>query len=76
LLLSASSCQQIYVTDAWYEAEINWDRVEGALEEKQRQQQTIALNLLRKNIALETIAEATELSIEHLQILQSQLGNI
>ena len=54
--------------DAWYEAEINQARVEG----KDLEKQTIALNLLRKNIPLETIAEATGLTIEQLQILHSR----
>ena len=57
--------------DAWYDAEMSRARVEGALEEKQRQQQMIALNLLRKNIPLDTIAEATGLTIEQIQQLRS-----
>jgi hypothetical protein len=61
--------------DAWYEAEMSRVRLEGALEEKLRQQQTIALNLLRKDIPLDTISEATGLTIEQLQLLRSQLGN-
>jgi hypothetical protein len=59
--------------DAWYEAEMSRVRHEGALEEKLRQQQTIALNLLRKNIPLDTIAEATGLTIEQLHSLRLQL---
>jgi predicted Rossmann fold nucleotide-binding protein DprA/Smf involved in DNA uptake len=51
--------------DAWLEAEI--------VEAQERKQQEIALNLLRKNIPLEVIAEATGVSIERLQSLQSQL---
>jgi antitoxin component of RelBE/YafQ-DinJ toxin-antitoxin module len=51
--------------DAWLESEI--------VEAQERKQQEIALNLLRKNIPLEVIAEATGVSIEHLQSLQSQL---
>jgi hypothetical protein len=61
--------------DAWYESEMSRVRLEGALEEKLRQQQTIALNLLRKNIPLDTISEATGLTIEQLQILRSQPEN-
>jgi hypothetical protein len=57
--------------DVWYETQMNQAKLEGALEEKQRQQQTIALNLLRKNITLETIAEATGLTMEQLQQLRS-----
>jgi hypothetical protein len=37
---------------------------------KQEGKQEIAINLLRKNIPLETIAEATGLSLEQLQVLQ------
>jgi predicted Rossmann fold nucleotide-binding protein DprA/Smf involved in DNA uptake len=51
--------------DAWLEAEI--------VEAQERKQQEIALNLLRKNIPLEVIAEATGVSIERLQSLQAQL---
>ena len=41
----------------------------------ERERQKIALNLLRQNIALETIAEATGLTIDQLQQLQSQSVN-
>ena len=51
--------------DAWLESEIT--------QAQERKQQEIALNLLRKNITLEVIAEATGLTIEQLQTLQSQL---
>jgi hypothetical protein len=51
--------------DAWLEAEI--------AEAQDRKQQEIALNLLRKNIPLEIIAEVTGVSSERLQSLQSQL---
>jgi antitoxin component of RelBE/YafQ-DinJ toxin-antitoxin module len=51
--------------DAWLEAEI--------AEAQERKQQEIALNLLRKNIPLEIISETTGVSIEQLQVLQSQL---
>ena len=73
--------------DAWYEAEI----AEAEQKGQERKQQEIAANLLRKNIPLETISEATGLTIselegfanEQLQILssrsigstESQLGN-
>jgi hypothetical protein len=43
----------------------------GIEQGEDRATQKIALNLLRKNIPLETIAEATGLSIEQLQELQS-----
>ena len=53
--------------DALYEAKINQAKLEG----EQRQKQEIALNLLRKNIPVETIAEATGLTLEQLQQLRS-----
>ena len=69
--------------DAWYEAEIAEAEQKGQKQGKELQKQEIALNLLRKNIPLEVIAEATGLTIEQLQILlsrsvsspESQLGN-
>jgi hypothetical protein len=69
--------------DALYEAEINKAKLEGELQGEARgkalgeelQKQAIALNLLRKNIPLETIAEATGLTIERLQQLQTNLEN-
>ena len=65
--------------DAWYEAEI----AKAEQKAKWENQQEIAANLLRKNIPLEIIAEATGLTIEQLQIIrshsvgsaESQLGN-
>jgi hypothetical protein len=39
---------------------------------KQQQQQEIAINLLRKNIPLDVISEATGVSIEQLQSLRSR----
>jgi hypothetical protein len=71
--------------DVWFEAEIEAKiaaKIAGAEERGQargqeqgqaRKQQEIAVNLLRKNIPLEVIAEATGVSIEQLQILQAQL---
>jgi transposase-like protein len=40
---------------------------------KQEDRKEIALRMLRKNMPLETIAELTELNIEQLQALRSQL---
>jgi antitoxin component of RelBE/YafQ-DinJ toxin-antitoxin module len=57
--------------DAWLEAEI----AEAEQKAEQRKQQEIALKMLRKNMPLETIAELTELSIEQLKSLRSQLEN-
>ncbi len=61
--------------DALYEAKINKAKLEGELQGEakgeERQKQSIALNLLRKNIPLETIAEATGLTLEQLQQLRS-----
>lgn len=45
----------------------------GKLEGKQEDRQEIALRMLRKNMPLETISELTELNIEQLQSLRSQL---
>jgi predicted transposase YdaD len=39
---------------------------------KERQKQAIALNMIRKHLDLETIAEVTGLTIAQLQQLQSQ----
>ena len=44
-------------------------RTEGAKDKEME----IALNLLRKNLGLETIAEVTGLTIEQVQQLQSQV---
>jgi predicted transposase/invertase (TIGR01784 family) len=44
---------------------------QGIEQGRDRERQAIALNLLRKNIPLETIAEVTGLTIEQLQQLQS-----
>jgi predicted transposase/invertase (TIGR01784 family) len=43
----------------------------GIEQGEDRATQKIALNMLRKNIPLETIAEVTGLSIDRLQELQS-----
>jgi predicted transposase/invertase (TIGR01784 family) len=43
----------------------------GKLEGEQQKQREIALNLLQKNISLETISEATGLTIDQLQQLCS-----
>jgi predicted transposase/invertase (TIGR01784 family) len=47
----------------------------GIEQGEDRATQTIALNLLRKNIPLEMIAEVTGLTIEQLQQLQASQGN-
>jgi antitoxin component of RelBE/YafQ-DinJ toxin-antitoxin module len=57
--------------DAWLEAEI----AEAEQKAEERKQQEIATNLLKKNISLEVISEATGLTIEQLQIIRSQPGN-
>jgi predicted transposase/invertase (TIGR01784 family) len=46
----------------------------GRVEERLTTQTEIALNMLRKNMALETIAEVTGLTIEQIQALQAQDG--
>jgi hypothetical protein len=53
--------------DVWYESELNKAKLEGKLE--------IALNMLRKNISIETIAEVTGLTIDRLQQLQASPQN-
>jgi predicted transposase/invertase (TIGR01784 family) len=44
---------------------------QGIEQGRDSERKTIALNMLRKNIPLETIAEVTGLSIDRLQELQS-----
>ncbi|MEO0013876.1 MAG: hypothetical protein RLZZ535_2265 [Cyanobacteriota bacterium] len=61
--------------DALYEAEINKAKLDGQLQGEERQKQSIALNLLRKNISLEMIAEVTGLTIDRLQELRSNDTN-
>jgi hypothetical protein len=53
--------------DVWYESELNKAKLEGKIE--------IALNMLRKNIPLEMIAEVTGLTVEQLQQLQATPNN-
>jgi antitoxin component of RelBE/YafQ-DinJ toxin-antitoxin module len=61
--------------DAWYEAEMAQAEQKAQKRGEAQKQQEIALNLLRKNISLEVIAETTGVSIEQLHSLQSQLEN-
>jgi antitoxin component of RelBE/YafQ-DinJ toxin-antitoxin module len=65
--------------DAWFEAEIaeaeQKAAQKAAQKATQKKQQEIALKMLRKNMPLETIAEFTELSIDELQTLRSNLFN-
>jgi hypothetical protein len=61
--------------DVWYETQMNQAKLEGALEEKQRQQQATALNMLQENIPLEVIARITGLTIDRLQQLQASQEN-
>jgi hypothetical protein len=61
--------------DAWLEAEIAEAEQKAKQKAKQENQQEIALRMLRKNMPLETIVELTELSMEQLQALRSQLEN-
>jgi predicted Rossmann fold nucleotide-binding protein DprA/Smf involved in DNA uptake len=49
------------------EAFLEWEQ-----DTKMKERQAIALNLLRKNMSLETIAEVTGLTIAQLQQLQSE----
>jgi hypothetical protein len=57
--------------DAWLEAEI----AEAEQKAKQANQQEIALRMLQENIPLDVIARITQLKIELLQSLRSQLEN-
>jgi hypothetical protein len=64
--------------DAWYETEMNKAQLEGELrgklkgklEGKLEGKKEIAINLLRKNIALEMVAEVTGFTIDQLQQLR------
>jgi predicted transposase/invertase (TIGR01784 family) len=57
--------------DAWYETEMNKAQLEGELrgklEGKLEGKKEIAINLLRKNIALEVVAEVTGFTISKLE---------
>jgi predicted transposase YdaD len=46
----------------------------GRVQERLTTQTEIALNMLRKNMALETIAEVTGLMFEQIKALQAQDG--
>jgi predicted transposase YdaD len=50
-------------------------RQEAKDEAREEERGKIALNLLRKNIPLETIAEVTELTIDRLHQLQASIEN-
>jgi hypothetical protein len=56
-----------------YLEKIQAAKQEGKLEGKLEDRQEIALRMLRENIALETIARITELSLDRLQQLRSNL---
>jgi hypothetical protein len=62
--------------DALYEAEINKAKLEGQLQGEaigaELQKQSIAINLIRKNIPLETVSEVTGLAIAELEIFATQ----
>jgi predicted Rossmann fold nucleotide-binding protein DprA/Smf involved in DNA uptake len=57
--------------DAWFEAEI----AEAKQKAQERKQQEIAMRMLQENIPLDVIARITQLTIEQLRSLRSQLGN-
>jgi predicted transposase/invertase (TIGR01784 family) len=50
----------------------NVENIRAFREAKEEERQTIALNMLRKNLDLETIAEVTGLTITQLQALQAE----
>jgi predicted Rossmann fold nucleotide-binding protein DprA/Smf involved in DNA uptake len=52
------------------EAFLTWER-EKDMQSKQEERQAIALNLLKENIPLETIARTTGLTIPQVQALQA-----
>ena len=64
--------QMKYVTTGERIAETRGE-TRGEARGEDRQKQLIAVNLLRKNLDLETIAEVTGLTIEQVQQLQSQV---
>jgi hypothetical protein len=64
------SITQAFVT--WEQETQTKARQEGRQEGRQEKEVEIALNMLRKNLALEIIAEVTGLTIAQLQALQSQ----
>ena len=47
------------------------DKVEGKVEGKVEERKSIALNMLKDNLPLETIARFTGLSIAQIQLLQN-----
>jgi predicted transposase/invertase (TIGR01784 family) len=53
--------------DAWYETEMNKAQLEGEFRGKLEGKKEIAINLLRKNIALEVVAEVTGFTISKLE---------
>jgi hypothetical protein len=59
--------------DTWYETEINKAKLEGKAEGEERRNRAIVLNMRRKNVSLETIAEFTGLIIEEVERLSSSL---
>jgi hypothetical protein len=65
--------------DAWFDAEIaeaeKKAQERGEERGEERKQQEIALRMLKENIPLDVITRITQLTIEQLQILQSQPGN-
>lgn len=46
---------------------------EGQIEGEQRKQKEIALNLLRAGVAIEVIAQGTELTVAEIEQLQQQV---
>jgi predicted transposase/invertase (TIGR01784 family) len=53
------------------QATTSWEE-KGIVKGKDEERQTIALNMLRKQLDLETIAEVTGLTIAQLQALQAE----
>jgi hypothetical protein len=52
--------------DTWYETEISQAVLQGEARGEERRNQTIALEMLRENIPLETIVKITGLTTQQL----------
>ena len=59
--------------DAWFDAEMAEAEQRAGQKAKQENQKDIALRMLQENITLDVIARITQLTIEQLQSLSSQL---
>ncbi|MEB3292348.1 MAG: hypothetical protein VKJ24_04245 [Synechococcales bacterium] len=60
----------MYTMTSWEEKGME----KGVEKGREKERQTIALNLLRQGVAIETIAQATGLTLEQLQEMQAKLS--